>query len=245
MLWVWINLLPFALANQSQPLAILEDKINKPWRPLPSSIITPRAARWLMFWSYAAALLISIALRCELQCVALMILGGLYNDLGGADSNCVFRNLLNAAGYTSFASGATVVAITPSSLNKLAYKWFGMILLIVFSTVQVQDMQDQDGDRIRGRKTVPLVIGDWKARWTVAIGVSLWSFAAPTFWEASLAGYAAPVVLGLFVAHRVLSKHTCQEDARTFKLWNIWIMTVYLVPLVKRLTGATNWPAQS
>ncbi|KAL8724363.1 MAG: hypothetical protein Q9166_007999, partial [cf. Caloplaca sp. 2 TL-2023] len=36
LLWTWLNLLPFNINNQRQPAAILEDKINKSWRPLPS-----------------------------------------------------------------------------------------------------------------------------------------------------------------------------------------------------------------
>lgn len=36
-----------------------------------------------------------------------------------------------------------------------------------------QDMKDQDGDRSRGRRTAPIVLGDVVARSTIAI--SFWS----------------------------------------------------------------------
>ena len=36
MVWVWVNLLLFNMSNQSQPGAIEEDSVNKPWRPIVS-----------------------------------------------------------------------------------------------------------------------------------------------------------------------------------------------------------------
>ena len=122
----------------------------------------------------------------------MILLGSFYNDFHGADMSCFIRNILNAAGFTVFASSAAVVASTPSSLNHAAYPWFGIIALVVFSAVHVQDMQDQEGDRDRGRQTVPLVIGDQPTRMTIAVGVMIWSFVAPAFWNPSIVGYIAP-----------------------------------------------------
>ena len=31
------------------------------------------------------------------------------------------------------------------------------------------------GDRARNRRTLPLVLGDWIARWTIAVPVMIWS----------------------------------------------------------------------
>lgn len=44
-LWVWTNLLPFSMNNQSQQCSIVEDRINKPWRPIPSGRISMREAK--------------------------------------------------------------------------------------------------------------------------------------------------------------------------------------------------------
>ena len=189
-----------------------------------------------MYLFYTLALLVSIGLGCEIPCIALMALGWFYNDMGGADYSCVVRNLMNAAGYASFAMGATITASARSTLSKVGYEWFCVVALIVFSTVQMQDIPDQEGDSDRGRKTVPLVVGDRAARWTVAIGVLFWSLITPTFWEVYPKGYIAPCMLGLVVVGRVLSKHTVPEDRWTFRLWNLWMVAVYLLPLVRKLT---------
>ena len=232
--WTWINLLPFAIDNQRHPEAILEDRINKSWRPLPSRRLGPQQAKLLMMAFYLAALLFSIYTGSTLQCLMLIFLGRMYNGLGTADRGCIIRNLTNAAGFLCFASGATIVANKDSTvLNAKAYQWFAVIGLIVFSTVQSQDMGDQKGDAARGRKTIPLVIGDWNARWTIAIPVIVWSLLTPAFWTLPLSGFIIPSLLGALVAKRVLLNRTGQEDKLTFVIWNIWMVSLYLLPLIK------------
>ena len=235
-LWVWVNLLPFTIDNQRQPLSIIEDRLNKPWRPLPSGAISVKNAKRLMLLLYPTALVISLRLGSIAPCISLMILGYIYNDLGGADYSCIIRNVINAGGYTSFASGATIVASSPAVLSDKAVAWFFIIAMIVSMTVQMQDIPDQEGDRVRGRMTVPLVIGEGAARWTVALGTLFWALVAPTFWEVKVGAYVVPVALGSLVARRALLKSTVAEDKLTFKLWNLWMVSVYLLPLVKRLS---------
>lgn len=45
---IWINLSVFDIGNQRLPEAVLEDSANKPWRPIPSGLITPVQARRLL-----------------------------------------------------------------------------------------------------------------------------------------------------------------------------------------------------
>ena len=183
--WVWLNLLPFAIDNQRQPDAIIEDALNKPWRTLPTGRLSPQAAKYLMLSSYSLAIILSIWLGNWPQCLALIVLGVWYNDLRGGDSSCLVRNLINAWGYTCFSSGAMQVAIGgrdgPSALRLLGW-WYAVLACVIFSTVHAQDMYDQRGDAVKNRKTVPLVIGDVKARWTIAVMMVFWSVMAPLCW---------------------------------------------------------------
>lgn len=43
-------------------------------------------------------------------------------------------------------------------------------------------MSDQPGVRIRGRRTVPRVIGDGPARRMTALTMIVWGYASPRFW---------------------------------------------------------------
>ena len=239
--WCWINLLPFAIDNQRQPEAIKEDGENKPWRPMPSGRLSEKQAKWLMWSLYPAAIIASMKLGGLKQCLTLIFLGWWYNDLGGADYSCIIRNLINACGFLSYASGATEVASRTELLGNpfkpIAWSWFLIIGAVVFTSVQTQDMYDQSGDDMRGRKTVPLVIGDAYARWSIAIAMAFWSVACPTFWHLGPGTYAMSMITAAIITFRTLTKRSVKDDKLTFRIWNLWMVMLYLMPLFKRIKG--------
>ena len=234
-LWNWINVLVFDLANQRLTSSVIEDSINKPWRPLPSGRMTVTQARRLLLAVLPVAFFLTMYLGGMEETVAMMALTWMYNDLGGADESYVVRNLINAFGFMCYSSGATIVACGYGqySLNPVAYQWLAMVGGIVFTTLQMQDMADQEGDQARGRGTVPLVLGDWPARWTIAIPVTFWSVACPLFWQLHAYAFMVPIVLGATVSLRLLFLRSVNSDKVTWKVWNIWISGLYLLPLVK------------
>lgn len=234
--WAWINLLPFAIDNQRRPESIQEDLLNKPWRPMPAQRVNRQAAKRLMQIFYLVAFVTSFYLRALPQCLSLVFLGFCYNELGGADRGFLVRNLINAFGFLTYSSGTTLIA-SESTLNADGRSWFIIVGLVVFTTVQTQDMYDQAGDSARARKTVPLVIGDWPARLSIAILVGFWSVFCPAFWRLSVVGYTIPLSLGFWICCRTLRKFEVNDDKLTFKIWNLWIIMLYLLPLIKRVEG--------
>ena len=142
MLWVWINVLIFDLANQRLPHSIIEDSVNKPWRPIPSGRMTACQARRLLLAIIPIAILITFYIGGIEETIVMNTLVYMYNDLGGADENFVVRNIINAAGFICYSAGATRVACGHDrySLNDKAYQWLAIIGGIVFSTLQMQDM---------------------------------------------------------------------------------------------------------
>ena len=216
-------------------MSVVEDSINKPWRPLPAGRLTLAHARRILLAILPLGFVATLYLGGIEETVALMVMTWMYNDLGGADENYVVRNLLNGVAFMCYSSGATLVAcgfgqhtFIPSS-----YTWLGIVGGIVFSTLQMQDLADQEGDRARDRGTLPLVHGDGIARWTVAVPVMFWSLLCPTYWKLSPYCYALPVITGLTVALRVLILRSVASDLVTWKLWNVWITGLYLLPLLK------------
>ena len=237
LLYLWTNLLPFAINNQTSSEAIKEDKINKPWRTLPSGRMTPQRAQRLMSIMYLFALGLSSVTGGLRQSVALVFLGTWYNNFAGADSSCLVRNLINALGYVCFTSGAMEVALgVPLPAEARLVRWFGVIAAVIFTTVHLQDMYDQAGDRIRGRRTVPLVIGDEPARCMNAITMIFWGYACPRFWDPARTIVALSLLLAGTVAARSLTLKTIEDDRVTFKLWNVWMTLVFLLPLLSRAT---------
>ena len=92
---------------------------------------------------------------------------------------------------------------------------------------------DQEGDRARGRGTMPLVVGDTLARWSIALAVMFWSLVCPAFWVLDVQGWIMPVFLGSVVAFRILLFREVADDKKTWLGWNIWITSLYLLPLIK------------
>ena len=105
-IWVWVNLLQVDVANQS--LRPEEDEINKPWRPIPSNLISQSSAYTLRCALVPFCILLSVALRVPEAGIALAIAIYFYHELDGA-SHWYTKNLCNAAGYASFNAGASMV----------------------------------------------------------------------------------------------------------------------------------------
>lgn len=238
-LWLWINLLPFEIDNQRQPDSIAEDALNKPWRTMPSKRMTPYQARTLMLCLYPIALATSLYIGGTKQCLSLMALGYWYNDLRGADDSWVIRNLINACGFNRFASGALEVMLggTQHTSTTALILWLLCIAAIVFTTVQTQDMYDQLGDSLRGRLTIPLVFGDAPGRWSIAVPMAFWCFFCPWFLGSLPVGFAISIGLGGMVACRTLMFRSVPADRVTFRWWNLWLATLYSLPLLKATWG--------
>ncbi|KAF1992979.1 hypothetical protein P154DRAFT_451449 [Amniculicola lignicola CBS 123094] len=240
--WVWMNLLPFAIENQRQSRSIMEDAHNKPWRPLPSNRLTKNQAMVLMILFYLLAIGSSHFVGGLTQCLALIVLGYWYNDLGGADRSCVIRNLINGFGYICFTSGALEV-LTDRSIIAMELGiccWIVIVGLVISTTVQAQDMPDQLGDNLRGRWTVPLVIGDRAARYTIAVAVAAWSYICPKYWNIDSHGCTATFTLGVVVSVRYLFTRTMEADRITFRVYNMWIVSLYLLPLMRPHGGVSH-----
>ena len=228
--WLWLNLLLFNLENQRLPSSIVEDSVNKPWRPLPSRRLDAKQARNLMFTAIPAVVLLSYALGVTRQALGLIALTWAYNDFGGADRNFVERNLINALGMSLYSSGAVAIA-SGNDLTWQSLRWITLVGAVVGTTVHVQDIKDQEGDATRQRKTLPLVMGDGFARRTLSPTILIWSFIAPSFWRLHFVGYIPSVIIGGTMSVRLLHSRSVEADKGTWTLWCIWMVSLYLLPI--------------
>ncbi|KAI0543530.1 UbiA prenyltransferase family-domain-containing protein [Xylaria curta] len=243
--WVWINLLPFNIDNQRRAEAIVEDMLNKPWRTMPSGRMTAMEAKILMFCLYVTALYISMRIGGTKQCLTLMLLGFMYNELRLADRNWFSRNVINALGFYCFTSGALDVSLLSSAqvipaARIQVFLWLIVSGAVVLTTVQMQDMADQAGDDMRHRKTMPLSLGDSTTRWVTAVLVLIWSVLCPRFWSLGIGLSLSFGAFGSLISYRTLSFRSVLADERTFLLWNIWIAMVYSFPLLSVISKMTT-----
>lgn len=245
--WVWVNVLLFSISNQRSEDAMVEDAINKPWRPLPAGRINPSQARRLLLMGIP--LVVGVCyfyLGATQETIVCLLLTWMYNDLGGADEHFMVRNGVNSAAYFVYGCGAMRVASNltlDDALQTGAVQWLGIVSAIILSTMHVQDLKDQEGDRARARSTAPLALGDTVARGTIVGGVLTWSILAPMYWFSSvsvpvascglgLVAAAIPCLLAVLVSFRVLSWRDPRSDTITYKYWSIWLMSLFALPLL-------------
>ena len=163
-----------------------------------------------------------------------MVMTWMYNDLEGSD-HIFMRNILNGLGYMCYSSGSMIVATGygQETLNRRASMWLVCIGAIIFTTLQMQDMPDVKGDAARNRRTVPVIYGDAVARWSIAVPVVFWSLMCPVFWEMDVMGYLAPNFIGSVFVIRLLLWRSVVADGVTWKMWCVWITTIYMLPVWK------------
>ncbi|KAH8661901.1 UbiA prenyltransferase family-domain-containing protein [Xylariales sp. PMI_506] len=239
-LYIWLYVLHFDCSNQKDPESIKEDKLNKPWRAIPSGRLSIEGAeRW-----YVAASVILVAASATClgglpETVAFMAETYVYDYASGASSWWA-KNLINALFYSTGQLGATRVAaesMANNALSRAGYEWCALLGLCTFTTVQIQDLRDQEGDKARGRSTMPIAFGDGPTRWLTAAFVMFWSVFCPAYWSngALTAGYFLPLVAGTYVTGRVLLLKSVKADRLSFHFHTlVWLPTLYAVPLLSR-----------
>ncbi|KAF6818863.1 hypothetical protein CMUS01_11831 [Colletotrichum musicola] len=253
----WYSVLIFDLANQRGLESVEEDRANKPWRPIPSGKVTPEQTRRAMLAAIPAVMVLNYVLGVWREGALVLILTWLYNDLRGGDT--LARDVIIAAAYGLFNTASLKIAIgdvdglggSGLEVTREGYAWAGVISAVILTTMQVQDLKDQAGDAGRGRNTVPLYFGDGASRASLAALVPLWSAVCTYLWGAGGSGSGSgvldeaqqrswasvlllllPAASGALVVAGVLRARTPETDARAWRLWCLWTVCLYALPLV-------------
>ncbi|KAI0860603.1 UbiA prenyltransferase family-domain-containing protein [Xylaria cubensis] len=230
--WLWIHILVADLSNQRLPESVCEDKVNKPWRPIPAGRITPRDAQiWLQI-AITLALLFSIICNSLQPSTTLMTFLWLYNDLDGSSIGPCQRNLLNAAGFVCFNWGGISVLLGSCTGQVSFTNWIVLLALVVTTTIQVQDLPDMEGDRARKRLTVPLVYGEEVGRWGAAVLAPVWSVVCTIFWRTPIFLAMIPFFISTSMASLIVLRRDQHSDELGWKLWCLWVGSLYLLPLL-------------
>lgn len=243
--FTWHLTLCFNLGNQRQRRSIVEDGINKPWRPIPAGRISPEATLACQLVSVLSLLaLCATTLGASKEAIFYLFCTWLYNERGWGDKSWWQRTLMNACGITTnLAAGLRVAAAAAASAPDVqepgmirftdrTLGWLVICAAVIFTTIQVQDLRDQEGDARIRRRTVPLVLGDAPTRWLTAVAVWIWSAASPLYWGLGYAGCLVAISFGGVVAAHLLVYCDRISDDRSFKLVGTWWMSLYFLPVL-------------
>ena len=166
---VWLAVLAAALVtgagNAFNDLRDLEiDRINRPRRPLPAGRLTPRRAALAAAASAAAGLGSAFGAGPAPGLIAAGTLAGLWLYSVRLKSTVLWGNILVAfLAALAFPFGALAG-------GALGRSWIpaGFALLFHLGREIVKDVEDLEGDRARGVRTLALAVGSPRARWAAA-----------------------------------------------------------------------------
>lgn len=224
MLYFTVYVLPHCIANQIT--GVEEDRVNKPWRLLPSGKLTMRQMWSRLFVSFAVFLAVGLWLGVFFWALAWSVIVVL-NNFGSATNRWYVKDFWMGVGMFALMSPAwrLVAPITPESVV-----WTTILSCAVFVLVPMQDLRDMPGDRARGRVTFPLAFGERVARGFLA----LFFLAAPAVFFEMMSYHpwtpmSAVVWLGMGVwawvlAHRVWSLRGALHDHVTYQAFCWWFV---------------------
>ncbi|KAJ6598256.1 UbiA prenyltransferase family-domain-containing protein [Mycena vulgaris] len=222
----------FDIANQINGVA--EDRINKPDRPLSSGRVSLQGA-YIRWYITTAAHLVVGAAWGVLPWTTLWVVVTIYTSFYGGDKHWTTKNLVFMSVGVFCLLQAAWGLVAPITARQ--WRWASLLSGVFGIVASVQDMRDVEGDKIAGRRTLPIVLGD-NFRWSMA-GVIC---AAPAVcWQLEflqyshwLVGYCgALLALSMFyMAYRVFWGGSKEYDHGTYMILTYIYCGCIAVPML-------------
>ncbi|KAG2158651.1 UbiA prenyltransferase family [Suillus bovinus] len=231
--WLWFHLFQFNVSNQSYSAD--EDSVNKPWRPLPSgriSVENSRALRWgLLVFCLGLSSLFS--LNVVITSAVSTVITIFHDDLH-LSHHPIFKTLCNVAASVTGGVGCSLILSGESSLDRRGIKAFLCSAIVVLLTIHAQDFADVNGDRKSGRRTLPIVAPEGSRIYMLCV-LPLLSFALTMLWSIGPLCSIFFISLGSWIGLRYFLYRDEINDQWSYRLYNIWVMGVHVLPANGRL----------
>jgi len=236
----------YSLDIVNQRMGVAEDTVNKPYRPIPSGLITLHGAdaRWVLAWIIFPLLAYSLSGSYVTMWALVWQAEVAFCYVWPKPNNPVMRNLFTGVATFLIISlvNSVVVDQEPNRDMALVLRaslagWAGLV-------IQIQEFHDVEGDRIAGKRTLPLVLGEarvWIMRqatcWVffASHALFLWwglALAESSSWPRSIyAAGAMQLVLGVATGLRVIWSDSMDKDRATYFYWLtflFWLMIAYV-----------------
>ncbi len=154
----WFYIYVFCTSNQVRGVA--EDRINKPHRPLVTGLVSITGV-YRRFWAGMAIYAALGWLFGVLEWVVLWQAVVIFHNLLGGSKHWFGKNLAMVVGTIAELAAAWQI-VTP--IGETGWRWILVVSLTFNAAVAVQDLRDIPGDRAAGRRTLPIVAGEWATR---------------------------------------------------------------------------------
>jgi len=221
--YFWLYTYTFCLSNQI--VGLEEDRLNKPDRPIPRGLLS--ASEAMQRWVVASVVFTALAWWFGVATWSLLwqAVSIAHNFLYLSRSS-ILKCAFMSVGIVAQLAAAWAL-VTP--LTQLAWTWILVIALVIFPTVSLQDLRDMAGDRRLGRRTLPLVVGEWPTRillvacFAVLVPVAIYFVLLAPFGGVTAAVCeVVTVALSLVIAARILLYRDPAADHATYLLYTGW-----------------------
>ncbi|MDP9867999.1 MULTISPECIES: UbiA family prenyltransferase [Streptosporangium] len=228
--WALLYLYTFCVSNQIS--GVEEDRVNKPDRPLASGAVTVAGA-WLRWWAATAAFAVTgLLLGVPGWTFAWLAVTVLHNFAGWSRWGPA-KNLCMVLGTIVQLAAAWTTA---GPLDGTAWRWILAVSVIIGGAgMHVQDLRDMAGDRLAGRRTLPLLFGEDATRRHLAVVMAAMPLLlAPVLYAPEGEPLTAAVCAFFLatvcwrIAWRVIRLRGAGDDHRTYMLYTYMFCYVLL-----------------
>lgn len=228
----------FDTSNQAQSAD--EDRLNKPYRPIPAGLITAAGVTRRLWIAMPLCALLGWQLGV-LEWALLWQVPSVLINLVCTPRNYLWGKTLSIVVLTTAMLAASWQVVAP--LDATAVLWIATIIPPYSLALIYEDVRDMAGDRAIGRRTPALVVGEWPIRiwfaaFTLGIPVLLhFVLFAPAETSAPWRVAVCDVILAAMswtCAARALLLHHHKADRLTYQLFILSFATALS-------TGAILW----
>lgn len=96
-----------------------------------------------------------------------------------------------------------------------------MSWIVIVSSIHIQDLQDEIGDRAMGRKTFPICLGQTLSRSSIIASIIICTVYLPFMWEVTGMFQWYLSTLGGWIGLRVWCLRAKAEDEKSFRIYNV------------------------
>ena len=221
----------FCMGNQID--GVEEDRLNKPYRPLVTGLVTLKETYFRFYIYNIVYVLYGLFLGVFWFSLA-WIAVSYYLNLFGGSNHWATKNLVGMTlGTFILFNVQWQIALAPgSTISTNLQVYFALMSAWAGAALPIQDLRDVAGDLKGGRKTLPIVVGDRKARLLLCVHFLI--FLPGTFLGAMLTIDSLPEIfsnatdLVIFilqlavhwlVAIRLLLYRTPEADHKTYHIY--------------------------
>lgn len=136
-----------------------------------------------------------------------------------------------------------------------------------------QDFRDRSGDALLGRKTIPIILTQGVARWSLLLFMLAFTYGLILLWEPPALIAAGFILVCIITTVKFVANYSEEEDRKSFRwyeashifsilnvsgltypLRQIWLICAHILPIFKRVSNGEisspfamdlNWPGIS